>query len=188
MILIMRRIVVLILLLNSCSGIARFPESGWEKAWAEHEFSKPHVLGKISSRDIFLSHRGNEARLLQPMRLVSYRDNFEEWHQMIELSIGVPPDIMRNKTRFYRTHILPAGTPVRIIGSKVFELKSRDEGICLANRYVTLLFLQHPETHKGVFVFYNMGSQNGMIYQHYMLADRTKVLLSTYSYLKPLPW
>lgn len=145
------------MLLASCSP--NLSSLGWADAWKSQQFSESNGKGDLSSRNLCTGYDGKWVYLSRPMKLVTLRGNYDdEWHQLIDESIKIPERILSGDSRFYRTYHLPEGTEVHVVGAKEFRREPRGGETAFANRYVMLVRLWHPDFHRLVPVFYNMGN------------------------------
>lgn len=123
------------------------------------QFSDSDEWGDLSSRNLTTSYSGKWVRLTHPMRLVTYRGNYDaDWHQLLDMSMKIPKPILKGDSRFCRTYTLPVGTELYVVGAKEFNRVPKGEKEPIANRYVMLVRLWHPDFHRMVAVFYNMGN------------------------------
>lgn len=176
------------LLLANCSP--KYPDPGWEETWMKHQFSYSGQFAyseeryDISSRDLSTPYSGKWVRLTHPMRLVTYRGNYDaDWHQLLDMSMRIPEPILNEDSRFCRAYTLPVGTELYVVGAKEFKLVRTGETETRSNRYVMLVRLWHPDFHRMVGAFYNIGNLQEAEKQ---LPDKS--FCPRYRSLKPLPF
>lgn len=62
----------------------------------KQRFSDSRLWGSMSFAHLPTPYSGKWVRLTQPMRLVTYRGNYDaEWHQLLDMSMNIPEAILK---------------------------------------------------------------------------------------------